>query len=67
MSVIFKSQNHKYESVDTDGIEWTSVTSFISKYKKPFDAQTVAEKSAKSKKSKWYGMTVEDIFRKWNS
>ena len=51
MSVIFKSQNHKYESVDSDGIEWTSVTSFISKYKKPFDAQTVAEKSAKSKKS----------------
>ena len=62
MSVIFKSQNHKYESVDSsEVIEWTSVTSFISKYKKPFDAQTVAEKSSKSKKSKWYGMSVQDI------
>jgi hypothetical protein len=67
MSVIFKSQNHKYESVDSDGIEWTSVTSFISKYKKPFDAQTVAEKSAKSKKSKWYGMSVEDILQAWSN
>ena len=67
MSVIFKSQNHKYESVDSDGIEWTSVTSFISKYKKPFDAQSVAEKSSKSKKSKWYGMSVEDILQAWEN
>ncbi len=67
MSVIFKSQNHKYESVDTDGIEWTSVTSFISKYKQPFDAQALAEKSAKSKKSKWYGMSVEDILQAWSN
>ena len=67
MSVIFKPQNHKYESVDSDGIEWTSVTSFISKYKKPFDAQSVAEKSSKSKKSKWYGMSVEDILQAWEN
>jgi ATP-dependent exoDNAse (exonuclease V) beta subunit len=68
MSVIFKSQNHKYESVDSsEVIEWTSVTSFISKYKKPFDAQTVAEKSSKSKKSKWYGMSVQDILQAWEN
>ena len=67
MSVIFKSQNHKYESIDADGIEWTSVTSFISKYKKPFDAQSVAEKSSKSKKSKWYGMSVQDILQAWEN
>jgi len=68
MRVIFKSQNHKYESVDSsEVIEWTSVTSFISKYKKPFDAQTVAEKSSKSKKSKWYGMSVQDILQAWEN
>ena len=67
MSVIFKSQNHKYESIDADGIEWTSVTSFISKYKKPFDAQSVAEKSSKFKKCKWYGMSVQDILQAWEN
>jgi hypothetical protein len=68
MSVIFKSKNHKYESIDSsDIIEWTSVTSFISKYKKPFDAQTVAEKSSKSKKSKWFGMSVQDILQAWEN
>jgi hypothetical protein len=68
MSVIFKSQNHKYESIDSSElIEWTSVTSFISKYKKPFDAQTIAEKSSKSKKSKWYGMSVPDILQAWEN
>lgn len=68
MSVIFKPQNHKYESIDSnEGIEWTSVTSFISKYKKPFDALTVAEKSSKSKKSKWYGMSVQDILQAWEN
>jgi hypothetical protein len=68
MSVIFKSQNHKYESIDSSElIEWTSVTSFISKYKKPFDAQTIAEKSSKSKKSKWYGMSVTDILQAWEN
>ena len=68
MSVTFKSQNHKYESIDSSElIEWTSVTSFISKYKKPFDAQTIAEKSSKSKKSKWYGMSVPDILQAWEN
>jgi hypothetical protein len=68
MSVIFKSQNHKYESIDSaEIIDWTSVTSFISKYKKPFDAPTVAEKSSKSKKSKWYGMSVQDILQAWEN
>lgn len=68
MSVTFKSQNHKYESIDSSElIDWTSVTSFISKYKKPFDAQTIAEKSSKSKKSKWYGMSVPDILQAWEN
>jgi hypothetical protein len=68
MTVIFKPKNHKYESIGPDeSIEWTSVTSFISKYKKPFDAKSIAERSSKSKKSKWYGMTVEDILQAWEN
>lgn len=64
MSVLkFTAEDHKYRS--EDGINWTSVTSFISKFKQPFDADTIAKKSAKSKKSKWYGMTPEDIKTAW--
>ena len=68
MSVRFKAENHKYESVDPgDDISWISVTSFISKFKHSFDAKSVAEKSSKSKKSKWYGMSVEDILKAWDN
>jgi len=66
MSVLqFTAHDHKYTSEDP--INWTSVTSIISKLKKPFDADTIAAKSAKSKKSKWYGMTPEDIKAAWKA
>ena len=62
MAIIFKPETHSYSSIDpNENISWTSVTSVISKFKKPFDADTIAAKSAKSKKSKWYGMTPEAI------
>lgn len=65
MSLIFKPEKHEYSSIGDDVIKWTSVTSFISKFKQPFDADTIAKKSAKSKKSKWYGMTPDDIKQAW--
>lgn len=66
MAVLFKPEFHKYSSVDpTENIEWTSVTSFIGKFKAPFDAHTIAASCSKSKKSKWYGIPVEDIKAIW--
>lgn len=67
MILRFTPQEHKYTSLQPDGIEWLSVTSFISQFKQPFEADKIAEKSSKSRKSKWYGMTPEDIKAAWKA
>jgi hypothetical protein len=68
MALIFKPETHSYVSIDpNENINWTSVTSVISKFKKPFDAETIALKSSKNKKSKWYGMSPEDIKEAWKN
>ena len=67
MILTFTPQDHKYRSIENDGIDWLSVTSFISNFKKPFDADTIAEKTSKSKKSKWFGMTPEEIKTAWKN
>lgn len=69
MSIItFKSQDHSYTSIDKqEDIKWVSVTSFITNFKQPFDANTIALKTSKSKKSKWYGMTPEEIKLAWSN
>lgn len=67
MILTFTPQKHKYSSIEPDGIDWLSVTSFISKFKQPFDADTIAVKSSKNKKSKWHGMTPEAIKVAWKS
>jgi hypothetical protein len=66
MAVVFKSEKHEYVSQDpSENIKWTSVTSFISQFKQPFDKVGVATKVSKSKKSKWYGKSVEEILEAW--
>jgi hypothetical protein len=68
MAILFLPQEHKYVSVDqNDAIEWTSVTTVVSKFKEPFDADAIAIKSSKNKKSKWYGMSPEDIKQSWKN
>jgi hypothetical protein len=67
MILKFLPENHKYVSLEDDGINWMSVTSFLSHFKQPFDADTIAVKSSKNKKSKWYGMTPEDIKAAWKA
>jgi hypothetical protein len=68
MAIVFKPETHTYISIDpNENITWTSVTGIISKYKKPFDADTIAAKSVKNKKSKWYGMTEEDVKEAWKN
>ena len=66
MSVLkFTAHDHKYHSEDRD--DWLSVTSFIGNFKQPFDADKIAEKTSKSKKSKWYGMSPSEIKEAWKA
>ena len=67
MALQFKPEFHEYISIDEDDIKWKSVTSFISKFKQPFDADAIALKVSRSKKSKWYGMKPDDIKEAWNN
>lgn len=67
MSVIFKAENHKYESLDpNERIDWLSVTSFVKEFKQPFDAVTQSIKSSKNPRSKWYGIPPEEIQGYWS-
>jgi hypothetical protein len=67
MVVKFIAENHKYYSLEPDDISWLSVTSFISNFKQPFDADAIALKSSRSKKSKWYGLTPDQIKEAWKN
>ena len=71
MAVIFKENGHVYESLDEnlekDKIIWTSVTTFISKFKPKFDAKAQAKKSCKNKRSKWYGLKPKEVTDIWKN
>lgn len=68
MIIKFTPQDHKYTSIKPeDERDWVSVTSFIGNFKQPFEADKIAEKSSKNKKSKWYGMTPEAIKDAWKA
>lgn len=66
MSLIFKPEFHKYETIDEDTlIDWVGVTSFVSFFKQPFDAVSQSLKSSKNKKSPWFGIDPEEIQKIW--
>lgn len=65
-SIIFNEKDHSYSSVDGTNIKWVSVTTLISKFKEKFDSQKIAAKCSKDKKSKWYGLTPDQIISLWN-
>jgi hypothetical protein len=69
MAVVFKEDGHIYQSLDEnlekDKINWTSVTSFIAKFKPKFDKEAVAKKSCKNKRSKWYGLKPKEVINIW--
>jgi ATP-dependent exoDNAse (exonuclease V) beta subunit len=69
MSILrFTPHDHSYTSISPeDATKWISVTSFIGNFKQPFDADKIAEKTSKSRKSKWYGMTPEEIKQAWTN
>ncbi len=66
MNLLFNEEDHTYHSIDNTNIKWTSVTSVISKLKKPFDAKKIANKVSKNKKSKWYNLKPTKIIEIWN-
>jgi hypothetical protein len=63
----FNADNHSYTSIDGEAIDWISVTTLVSHFKKPFDAKKVAEKVSKSKKSKWSGIDPNTIQQIWSN
>lgn len=66
MTVTFKADNHKYESLNTtEIIDWLSVTKFVGMFKLPFDPVAQSIKSSKNKKSKWFGIEPEVIQALW--
>jgi hypothetical protein len=62
--VRFIEENHLYTS--DDNTKWESVTSIVKRFQEKFDADSIALKSSKNKKSKWYGMSPEEIKQCWN-
>ena len=66
MSVIFKPENHSYESLNSnENIIWTSVTQFVGQFKPKFDPISQSIKSSKNKKSKWFGIDPIKIQEIW--
>jgi hypothetical protein len=66
MSIIFNDADHSYKSIDGENIDWVSVTTLISNFKKPFDGKAIAAKVSKNKKSKWFGVEPETILKIWD-
>ena len=68
MSIVFNAADHSYKSIDNvEGINWISVTSLISNFKTPFDAEKIAARVSKQQKSKWYGLAPEKILELWKN
>jgi hypothetical protein len=66
MAVIFKPENHSYESLDpNERINWLGVTSFVGKFKQPFDPVAQSIKSSQNPKSKWFGIDPLSIQAIW--
>jgi hypothetical protein len=66
MSVVFYPETHRYESVDLfNKIKWKSASKISGMFKKAFDPIKTAEKCSGNKKSKWYGLTPEEILQYW--
>lgn len=67
MSIVFNAADHSYKSIDAEGIDWVSVTSLLSNFKKPFDAEKIAASVSKKSRSKWFGIPPEKILELWKA
>lgn len=66
MELKFTAETHKYETVNDPTKKWISATGIIKAFTEPFNSDEIAEKCSKSKKSKWYGLTPEEIKEMWS-
>jgi hypothetical protein len=68
MSIIFNAEEHSYKSLNPEeNINWVSVTTLVSHFKKPFDAKAVSKLVSKKKNSKWYGIDPVIIQQIWDN
>ena len=68
MSIYFNAKDHSYKSLEAEEkIDWISVTTLVSHFKKPFDAKKIAEKVSKNKRSKWFGIEPKKIQGIWEA
>jgi len=58
----FDEKDHSYTG---NNIAWTGVTTFISKFKEPFDAVRMSELVSKKKGSPWHGLPPAEIREHW--
>jgi len=65
--IVFNANDHSYKSIDDNNIDWISVTTLVSHFKKPFDAKKTAEKVTKNKNSKWFGIDPVLIQQIWTN
>lgn len=66
MKLSFEPNEHKYTSDEEPDKKWISVTTLIEKFSPKEDFEKIAEKISKSKKSKWYGLSKEEILQAWS-
>lgn len=67
MSIVFTEEDHSYKSIDGSEIDWVSVTTLVSQFKEPFDAEKIAKSVSKKKKSKWFGIPPKKIVEIWQN
>lgn len=68
MAVIFRAEDHSYESLDpNERIKWIGVTSFVGLFKQKFDPVAQSIKSSQNPRSKWYGIDPKDIQAIWEA
>jgi len=66
MALIFKPEFHQYQSIDpSEKIDWLGVTTFVSHFKQSFDPVKQATRSSNNVRSKWYGISPEEIQSIW--
>lgn len=68
MAVKFIDKDHSYSSInEEENIKWTSVTTLIHMFKKPFDSKAMAEKCSKGKNPKYNKLTPDEILELWKN
>ena len=66
MELEFKAETHSYQSIKDPSKKWTSVTSLVGLFKPSFDKEGIATRCSTNKKSKWYGLSPEEIIAFWD-